>query len=176
MNITVIELTKSDLVVLHKNKYIAASQLPFDSISPAIKEQLRFEKARNMARDKGEAIMAQLKSGEPVATLFDDTSWHDTKSYSRTSSEVSNQVLRQAFSVVKPSSDNAQFTGFTASNGNYIVVKVTAVHDGVPADATQEDRDGLQSYLARSNGASELQAFIASLKADADIEVSIENL
>jgi peptidyl-prolyl cis-trans isomerase D len=176
LNSTVIELTKSHLLVLHKNNYLAASQLPFDSISPAIKEQIRFERARDMARDKGKAIMAQLKSGDLVETLFDDKGWHDAQPYSRTSSEVSNQVLQQAFSVAKPSIDNAQFTGFTASNGNYIVVKVTAVHDGNPAEVSQEDRDGLQSYLARSNGASELQAFIDSLKADADIEISVENL
>lgn len=176
LNSTVIELTKSHLLVLHKNNYIAASQLPFDSISPAIKEQIRFERARDMARDKGEEVMVQLKSGDSAATLFDDANWHDTQSYSRTSSEVSNQVLQQAFSLTKPSTDSAQFTGFTASNGNYIIVKVTAVHDGKPADASQEDRDGLQSYLVRSNGTSELQAFIDSLKADADIEILVENL
>lgn len=175
LNSTVIELTKSHLLVLHKNNYIAASQLPFDSISPAIKEQLRFERARDMARQKGEAIMVQLKSGDSAETLFEENSWHEAQQYSRTSSEVSNQVLQQAFSLSKPSGD-AQFTGFTASNGNYIVVKVTAVHDGSPSDASQEDRDGLKSYLARSNGASELQAFIDSLEYDADIEIYIENL
>lgn len=175
LNSTVIELTKSHLLVLHKNNYIAASQLPFDSISPAIKEQLRFERARDMARQKGEAIMVQLKSGDSAETLFEENSWHGAQQYSRTSSEVSNQVLQQAFSLSKPSGD-AQFTGFTASNGNYIVVKVTAVHDGNPSDASQEDRDGLKSYLARSNGASELQAFIDSLEYDADIEIYIENL
>ncbi|RKZ79097.1 MAG: parvulin peptidyl-prolyl isomerase, partial [Gammaproteobacteria bacterium] len=159
LNSTVIELTKSHLLVLHKNNYIAASQLPFDSISPAIKEQLRFERARDMARQKGEAIMVQLKSGGSAETLFEENSWHEAQLYSRTSSEVSNQVLQQAFSLSKPSGE-AQFTGFTASNGNYIVVKVTAVHDGNPSDASEEDRDGLKSYLARSNGASELQAFI----------------
>ena len=175
LNSTVIELTKSHLLVLHKNNYIAASQLPFDSISPAIKEQLRFERARDMARQKGEAIMVQLKSGGSAETLFEENSWHEAQLYSRTSSEVSNQVLQQAFSLSKPSGE-AQFTGFTASNGNYIVVKVTAVHDGNPSDASEEDRDGLKSYLARSNGASELQAFIDSLEYDADIEIYIENL
>ncbi|MDH5357056.1 MAG: SurA N-terminal domain-containing protein [Gammaproteobacteria bacterium] len=175
LNSAVIELSKSHLIVLHKNKHIEASQLPFESVAPAIREQLRFQRASDKAREHGETILSQLKSGEAVDSLFSKNDWQPAKPYSRDNKEVSAQVLQHAFSGAKPIGD-ANFTGFTATNGNYIIVNVTAVNDGNPADASQEDRDGLESYLSRISGESELQAFIDSLKTDADIEVIAQNL
>jgi len=174
LNSAVIELSKTDLVVLHKNKHSLASQLPFESIAPAITEQLKFEKARAMAKQQGEAILAQMKSGEAAESLFNASDWHDTQAYDRASSDISVQILEHAFRVAEPEQGSAELTGFSANNGNYIVVKVSGVTDGNPADVSADDRDGLESYLVRLEGSSQVQAFIESLKADADIEVHVE--
>ncbi len=176
LNSAVIELSKTRLIVLHKNKHSLASQLPFDSISPAIAEQLKFEKASAKAKEQGEAILAQMKSGETNEALFSESDWHDTQAYSRASSEISAQILEQAFRLPEPTANSAEFTGFSASNGNYIVVKVSGVTDGNPAEATAEDRDGLEAYLVKTEGSSQVQAFIESLKADADIKINLEYL
>ncbi|MBE9532871.1 MAG: SurA N-terminal domain-containing protein [Proteobacteria bacterium] len=175
LNSAVIELSNSHLLVLHKNEYTAESQLAFDSVAPAIKEHLRFEAARDKARDDGDVIITKLKAGDSSESLFAENSWFDVKTYSRTSEEVSAQVLQQAFSMARPNGD-ATIAGFTAQNGNYIVVKVIDVNNGEPSDANSEDRDGLKSFLVRANGASELQAFIDSLRADANIKILAKDL
>lgn len=175
LNSVVIELSKSHLVVLHKNTHIPASQLPFESIAPAITDQLKFEYASDKAREQGEAILSKLESDLTTEELFADNDWHGVQTYSRVSSDISAQVIQHAFAMTKPSA-NATFSGFTANNGNYIVVKLTAVNDGDPADATAQDRDGLRSYLTSTHGTSELRAFMASLKADADIKIIAKNL
>lgn len=176
LNSAVIELSKTRLIVLHKNKHSLASQLPFDSISPAIAEQLKFEKARAKAKEQGEALLVQMKSGETSESLFSENDWYDTQVYSRASSEISAQILEHAFRLPQPTANSAEFTGFSASNGNYIVVKVTGVTEGNPAEVTDEDRDGLESYLVKTEGSSQVQAFIDSLKADADIKINREYL
>lgn len=176
LNSAVIELSKTHLVVLHKNKHSLASQLPFDSIAPAIAEQLKFEKASAKAKEQGEAILAQMVSGETSDTLFEAGNWYDTQSYSRASSEISAQILEQAFRLPEPDGNRAEFTGFSASNGNYIVVKVSGVTDGNPAEATGEERDGLEAYLLKTEGSSQVQAFIDSLKADAEIKINVGNM
>ncbi len=170
LNSAVIELSKSDLVVVHKNKHIPASQLPLKSVAPAIKEQLLFEKATKQAKEKGKAVLEQLKMGVAADSLFSDNNWHIAQFYDRTSTDVSQQVLQHAFSVAKPDK-NPEYTGFIASNGNYIVLKVSAVKDGKPEDASSEEREGLQAHLQRSYGESELQAFVSTLKQSADIEI-----
>jgi len=175
LNSAVIELSKSDLVVLHKNKHITASQLPYESVAPAITEQLRYAGARDKAREIGEEILAKLKSGTPPEGLFADNQWHTAQSYTRMSKELSSQILERAFAVARPRSESS-FIGFTANNANYIVANIISAKDGVAADAPQEERDGLKSHLTRTYGASELQALIDSLKEEADIKLFKENL
>ena len=175
LNSAVIELSKSDLVVLHKNKHIIASQLPYESVAPAITEQLRYAGARDKAREIGEAILAKLKAGTPADGLFADNQWHTGQSYTRMSTELSSQILERAFAVARPRSETS-FIGFTATNANYIVANIISAKDGVVADVAQEERDGLKSHLARTYGTSELQALIDSLKEEADIKLFKENL
>lgn len=175
LNSAVIELSKSHLVVIHKKQHIPASHLPYESVAPAIKESLRFEQASDKAREQGEGKLEQLKSGTAAESVFSDNSWHTSQVYGRTDKEMSAQILKRAFSLAKPNNE-AQYTGFTATNGNYVVVKLDAVQDGNPADASIEERDGLRSQLARVNGDSELQAFIDSLRAEASIEIFNKNL
>jgi len=170
LNSAVIELSKSDLVVLHKKKHIPASQLPLKSVAPAIKEQLRFEQATAQAKQDGMAIVKQLKAGSSADSLFSADNWHAAKFYDRTDTEVSQQILRHAFSTAKPSK-TPEYSAFTASNGNYIVLKIVAVKEGDIKDTSNEEREGLKAHLQRTYGASEIQAFINALKQKADIEI-----
>jgi len=172
LNSAVIELTKSDLLVLHKNKHTEASQLGFDSVAPAIKEQLRFENAARIAKNQGEKLLGKLKSGEEPNNLFSDSNWHSAQIYGRSDRVISQQILQYAFSTAKPeTSTQPEFVGFTAQNGNFVVLKVTDVTEGDLSTISAEEYEGLQSHLNRSYGDSELQAFINELKAGADIKV-----
>ncbi|MDC9725522.1 MAG: SurA N-terminal domain-containing protein [Gammaproteobacteria bacterium] len=170
LNSAVIEVSKSHLIVVHKNKHVLASQLAFESVAPAITEQLRFEHARDQAAEQGEVILSKLKSGEDALSLFAENEWHATQTLPRVSDDVSDQVLSRAFSMAKPSSE-AQYMGFTASNGNYVILKLSAVTEGDYASASDEEQDGLYSHLSRTYADSELQSFINSVRSDADIEV-----
>jgi peptidyl-prolyl cis-trans isomerase D len=173
LNSSVIELSDTHLVVIHKNKHIPESVLPFESVEPAIKQQLLFDKASQFAREKGEAIVAELKSGADAETLLE--SWQPAAFYGRDSEEVSNQILQRAFEMQKPDAQ-AQYTGFTADNGNYVVIKLTAVENGQAAEVEAEEKQSIQEQLQQMLANAELQAFIASLRADADIEILDKSL
>jgi peptidyl-prolyl cis-trans isomerase D len=172
LNSAVIEVSKTDLVVIHKREYIASSVLPFESVAPAITEQLRFNKARDLAKTTGEDKLAQLQSGKEALALFESDEWHDKQTYTRASQDVSAQVLQNAFSLAIPSEGASNWSGFSAENGNYIVLNISDVTDAEPSVATDEERAGLQSYLKQTYSSSELQAFIESLKSDADIKIN----
>ena len=51
-------------------------------------------------------------------------------------------------------------------------MKLKRVIEGDIDTASVQDRAGLSAYLARNDGNSELKAFLASLKAEAYIEIS----
>lgn len=70
-----------------------------------------------------------------------------------------------------PNADSTQYAGFTADNGNYIVVAVSDVKQGTTDDIEPEIRDGLVSNLTRLNGRAEMAAFISALRSEAKIEI-----
>lgn len=173
LNSAVIELSSTNLVVVHKNQYTPATLLPFESVAPAIREQLKFEKASDLAKTKGESLLTELKSGGSAEQLF--ANWQAEKRYSRDSDDISGQILQHAYAMPKPEA-TAQYKGFTASNGNYIVIKLSAVDEGDVSTVSADDKSVLKGQLARMYADAELQAFIAALKAEADIEIHNEYL
>ncbi len=179
LNSAVVELDKSDLVVLHKHTHIPAKQLPLDAVAPAIKEQLKFKKAVELAKKEGEKRLAKLKAGEPGDVIFGKDKWQDKQLYSRHSKGVSQQILQHAFAMPRPKAHDV-FEGFTAANGNYIVLQLSAVLDGGRADnpnkATKDEIEAIQNHLERNNGETELQALIDTIKQQADIEIFQQNL
>ena len=172
LNSTVIELSKTHMVVLHKNKHTKSSQLPFESVAPSIREQLRFELAREQSQKQGEAIIDKLKADNAASTLFSNGSWQTEQLVNRANTEVNRQILKHVFSMPRPETGN-QYSGFIANNGNYIVVQLSAILEGdaIPGDYPQQANDNLHAYLASTYSNSELQAFVDSLKELADIEI-----
>jgi peptidyl-prolyl cis-trans isomerase D len=168
LNSTAIELSDSHLVVIHKNSYTPASILPFESVSPAIEQQLLFEKASNMAREKGETILAEIEAGADATALLEN--WQQAAFYSRDSDDISMQILQRAYAMPKPE-DNPQFIGFTATNGNFILVQLTAIVEGKPADVEADMQQSLKQQLTQMHANAEVEAFIAVLRAEADIEI-----
>ena len=169
LNSNVIELSDTNLVVLHKNTYTAAASLPYESVSPAIREQLKFNKARDKAREQGSEILTQLRSGTDAASLLEN--WQAAAFYGRQSDDISAQILEQGFAMPKPE-QTAQYAGFTASNGNYIVLKLTAVEEGdVTAEMSEEEQATLKQQLTSMYANAEIQAFLDALRADANIKI-----
>lgn len=168
LNSAVIELTDSHLVVIHKNSYIPSSVLPLESVAPAIEQQLLFEKASEKAREQGESVLTQLQQGTDVNDLLEN--WQEAEFYGRDSDNISIQILQRAFALPKPGS-SAEFSGFTANNGNYVLIKLTAVEEGKPADVEPQDQQALKQQLTQVYANAEVQAFIESLRAEADIEI-----
>jgi peptidyl-prolyl cis-trans isomerase D len=168
LNSSVIELSDTHLVVVHKNKYIPETVLPFESVEPAIRQQLLFDQASQFAREKGEAILAELKSGAEAESLVEN--WQSAQSYSRDDEALSAQILQRAFAMPKPQGE-AQYAGFTADNGNYVLIELNAAENGDPATVADEDKQAMEQQLTQMQANAEMQAFIAALRAEADIDI-----
>lgn len=173
LNSAVIELSDTHLVVIHKNEYLPETILPFESVAPAIRQQLQFDKARQLAREKGEEILAELGSGADAQSLLGN--WQEAEVYNRDSEAVSARILQRAFAMPQPDAE-AQYAGFSADNGNYVLIKLTAVENGDPSAATEEERNSARQQIRQMQANAQLQAFISSLRADADIEIIDKSL
>ena len=168
LNSQVLELSDTRLVVVRKNSHVDATLLPFDSVAPAITEQLRYQRASDLAYIQGESRLQELESGASGTEVFPDT-WQPAAYYGRDSQDISAQILDQAFRL--PNSESTQYAGFTTENGNYVVIAVSDVKQGAVEDVEPEMRDGLVSNLTRLNGRVEMAAFLNTLRSEADIEI-----
>jgi len=168
LNSQVIEISDTRLVVVRKNSHVAATLLPFDSVSPAISEQIRYQRASDLAYIQGEARLQELQSGVSANDVFPDN-WQSAAFYGRDSENISAQILNQAFTL--PNSESTQYAGFTADNGNYVVIAVSDVRQGSVDDIEPEVRDGLVSNLTRLNGSAEMAAFLGALRSEAKIKI-----
>lgn len=175
LNSTVIELSDTHLVVIHKKEHVLTTQLPFENVSTEIKSILKSQRAEDKAIEMGKAILDELQSGVDAAPLFSEGQWYEAGIIERSETALDRDILEQTYAMKKPK-DAAEYHGFTTSQGNYVIVKLMAVIDGDIAQMTAQDRGGLSSYLAKHHGDSELNAFLESLKAEADIDVSSDYL
>lgn len=175
LNSAVIEVSRDHLVVLHKKRYIEESQLSFEIVSDIIAERLKSRHARKLAKEEGETLIEQLKAGTSPQVVFAAGSWQEAVTLSRTNQQLNSELVDHAFKMVKPDAEPV-ISGFTASNGNYVVVKLSNVIEADISSATEDDKAGLKAYLARYNGNTELQAFLTGLRNSADIVIRDEKL
>jgi peptidyl-prolyl cis-trans isomerase D len=173
LNSAVLELSDTHMVVIHKHQHIPETLLPFESVEPPIRQQLLFDKASQFAQEKGEAILAEIKASAEADVLIEQ--WQPAAFYQRDSEGVSSQVLEKAYAMPKPQ-DSTEYAGFLANNGNYVIVALSAVEEGDVTDTVLAEQAGLKQQLAQLHGNSELQAFMASLREQADIDIKLKNL
>jgi peptidyl-prolyl cis-trans isomerase D len=168
LNSAVIELSDSHMVVIHQRDYTPESILPYEAVLPAIEQQLLFDEASALAKEKGEFLLAELQSGSSPEDFF--ANWTEANFYQRDSEAVSAQVLNKAFAMPKPAT-GASIDGFQAQNGNYIVVAVTAIDEGSVENSDLTEQAMLKQQMAQLQASAERQAFIESLRATAQIEI-----
>ena len=175
LNSTIIEVSDDHYLVVRKDRLVPAAALPLESVAPAIEEQLRFEQASDKARDHGLLKLSQLQDGVEPESLFIDNNWQQSQIYTRDDTDISVQILNRAFAMPRVA-DTPRFSGFTANNGNFIVIKLTNVIDGDPSTAPEDLADGMLAHLHRLNANAEVQAFTDSLKASAKIRIYNQRL
>ena len=171
LNSTVIELTDSHIVVLHRNEHVLTGQLPFEAVSGDIKLKLKAQGAKDKVSETGKKIFEKVEAGIDAKSLFSKLEWHDTRLVERSENSIDREILDEVYAMEKPNEDLIHH-GFTDRYGNYVLIRLTAVIEGKTDDPSEQDREGLSSYLMQHYGDSEFRALIESLKAESDIEVS----
>ena len=163
-NSPAIELDPSTVVVLRVKEHLKPQQLSLESVSASIAAHLRQQRATEVAKEKGEALLAKAAEGQA------DTAWTVVEAATRSQDGVDPQVLQTLFRMPKPESKDApQFTGVALRNGDYVVIRL----DGVAVPESSIDAEELAMYrnfLASRQGQQDFAALRAQLKKDADIE------
>ena len=172
-NSPLIELDDGTAVVLRVDEYREASVQPLAEVRAAVEEAARFDKARSLALESGEAILARLEEGETLEAIATENNLEvqQTGVLNRTSSEFGPNLL-EAIYRAPWSAEQATFRGVQLANGGYTVFRLDNVEPGRADTIPQEARDQRRQLLARQAGGNGILALIAELRDKADVAVA----
>lgn len=175
-NSEVIELNDSQSVVLRVAQFNESSILPREEVEGQISVILRTQMERQAVRSLGEEIFANLDSEEALSSLLaeNELEWVEAAAVSRNANTVNRQILEQAFALGEPEDEPVQTT-LTLDNGTFVVLELTQVTEGSLDSLPDEERSSLTSRMISDLGNSDFQAYLGTLKKNADVKSRLAN-
>jgi peptidyl-prolyl cis-trans isomerase D len=164
-NTDAIEVAPNTLVAARVVEHQDAKQREFREVKDEVLELLRRRKASELAYKDGLAKLERLKKGEEAAV-----SWGPAKTVSRRDAQgLPADVLRRIVSA--DVTKLPAYVGMPIPDAGYLLLRISKVTGGEPKlDAQASGR------IAGMLGAAQYEAYVASLRSRADIEVRAANL
>lgn len=168
-----LEVAQDKVIVLRIKEHRPAQARPLEEVSNVIIERLLNEATREIARERGEALLDKLKDGiarEDAATELEAT-WTAPESISRDAGQTRRAVVNALFAMPPPADDRPSYSGVVLPNGDYSVIAFSAVTEFEPANVDETQRQTARQQLEASIAESMLSALRVDLRLGADVEI-----
>ena len=165
-NTDAIEVATGTLIAARVLEHQPAAQRKLDEVKNEIAALLQRQEAAEHARKDGEAKLEQLRKGGTAAGV----KWGSPMTVSRRDSQkLPGELLRPVMAA--DTSKLPAYVGLPAGDAGYMLVRVSKVVEGDP----KQGGDPLPRAAGLA-GAAQFDAYIASLRKQADISVNPSNL
>ncbi|ABM61385.1 peptidylprolyl isomerase [Halorhodospira halophila] len=171
----------SDLIRVDEDRYLVVRLLehreaepkPLEEVADTIREQLRQERAADLARERAEELVARLRDGDSLDELAEELeverftvedAYRDDRSHPEA-------VVREAFAL-----EVDGYARVELDDGSAALLRLDGISRGDPEGLSAQERQQLQQQLQRMAGDSEVRALIRALRAEAEIEIARERL
>ncbi|HUB92163.1 MAG TPA: peptidyl-prolyl cis-trans isomerase, partial [Dyella sp.] len=181
-NSGLINLGKSDSVVIRVDKHVPASAKPIAEVHDAIVKKILDERIAEAARQKADVLVQRLSKGEDIAALAnaEHADLQTAKQIQRVPQPGQNvplPVLTQAFKTPHPAADGKpQYASVALDRGTYAVLALDKVEAGDLSKLTADDRQQLYRQMVQVYGGVETQGFVDMLKAKTKIEIAKDRM
>lgn len=170
-NSEVIELEDGRLLVMRVLQHEEAAAQLLETVKEKITETLRTEKSQTQAAELGQQILTAVQEQGDWQSLLKPQAltWAQALWITRDGAEPEQTQLRDAaFKMGKPSEQQALYQGIKLNTGDYAVLAILDVK--LPESKQENDKASI-AQQQRSFGQTEFQAFLSSLKEQADIKI-----
>lgn len=173
-NSQILEVDPNHVIVVRVAEHKPAEPLPLDAVREPIRERLKQQKAREQIKEQGEALLGRLEEGVRLEALAEETGFklEAPGAIRRNDPKVGPQIAAEAFELPRRSDGEPAYTGFTTTDGDYILLKLLDVEAGDPDAVKDADRMAFRRNLLQLYGSIETQALVEQLKAKAEIEIN----
>jgi peptidyl-prolyl cis-trans isomerase D len=167
-NTDAVEVAPNVLVAARVLEHQPAAQKKFEEVRAEIEENLRRAEAVKLAQKEGEARLAALRKGADAGLK-----WAPAKAVSRRSPQgIPTTALRQILAA--DSAKLPAYVGAERGSEGYMLYKVVRALEPEPKNEQQKAAD--QARASQQAAAEQLEAYVASLRKRATIEVNKANL
>jgi peptidyl-prolyl cis-trans isomerase D len=168
-----IEISSDDLVVIRVREHKAAAVRPLPEVRAEIEQRLRFQGAKERAKELGAKLLAGLRTGTDAAVLAREqgTEWSAPAMVKRDDRTLNPLLLRTAFSMPRPAGQGAAYGSVVFPTGDYVLIRLTAVREGEPSKVDPKVRSETAKAFERQLGAEDLGAWVETLRQRADVTV-----
>ncbi|WP_322520819.1 SurA N-terminal domain-containing protein [Guyparkeria halophila] len=175
-NSQLIDLDNSHAVVLRVEEHRDAQPLPFEEVRDQVVAQWRAEQVETAIAELAESIESDLAAGKSPAERVDEVdaaSWTPAQWYGRAdaSDAMPADALSAAFGLTRPGDEALATTTARLADGDTAVVVLSSVRAGEPAELDAETRNLLAGQLENNQANRLIDAFMRSLRAEADVEI-----
>lgn len=141
-------------------------------VTAEIESKIKADKATALMMSQGESLLAAASEGESLKELAEAGGlvWAQNADVLRSDSSVPRDLIMQAFSLPKPSTDPV-LSGFNLSNGDFVVLSLSNVNNGAVETLTSDELASLSSQMTAQAASSDVNAYRRQLEQAAAIEI-----
>ncbi len=161
-------------IVLRINQHQPKGSYPFAQVRKRIVDYLAQQAAMQKTHRLGKQLIRQLIDDPRVAN-HSRLKWQSIVGVARYNHKIPASVLEAAFKMTLSPPRHAAITGFSLTNGNYVIVKLLAVHDGDVQKITPQLRSIYREALANSSGEFDYALYARDLLQKAKITLLLKN-
>lgn len=163
-----IQLDDDKVVVIRVLKHQERKQQDLAAVEDKVREELILEKQKEAARALGIAIIAQQENPKALDALIKPhaLTWVTAQKAERDTDSPDADINRFAFGLRL----DGKIQGSQLQNGDFVLVKLVAVHPGKVKELDAEQRAGLVQQIEASYGVMDYDLFINQLLLNAKIE------
>ncbi len=168
-----IEVGPNDVIVVRVEERQPEHQAPLEEVRDKIVARLKHELAAEKARARGEELAAKLAGGASLESLNDEDfyAFRKAEGVTRAAPGYNPEVMRKAFTLPRPKEGKPVDASFALSNGDYALVRLTAVKDGDPAELKPEQREQMARGYENMYRSLVIETLLRDLRSRADIEI-----
>ncbi len=163
-----IQLDNDSVVVVRVKTHIATKQLGLEQVQQQISSALMKEESQKQAKELGELLVQsddKVKQTEVMKNYH--LAWKSVDKASRDNSAEGISLINEtAFNMLQPQNR----TGVILDNGDYAVVALKNVNDGVLSELDKEQQESLTQQIEASFGMMDYDLYIHHLVSQAKIE------
>jgi peptidyl-prolyl cis-trans isomerase D len=172
-----VEVADNHQVVIRLLDHEPAEALPLESVREDITRKVNDLRARDLVYQEGENLLQELRSGTPFGEIAKklDTALMDSGLINRNSDKPDRAIIQEAFQMPEPVNETPSLAGLVMKNGDYVVMSLEEIRDGVMSELSEADRNQVIREVSSLQGRSEIDAAIKTLKDNATIIIPDDN-